>query len=358
MDLIEVEELLQPVSKEHPCGEDMEYDLSFNELVRSAQGTPERVMGDTVIPAEEADWNEVQRQAVELFSKTKDLRVTIYLIHSLLKTDELPGFAAGMQFLRKLTEVFWQELYPRLDAEDDDDPTFRLNSLMELGDPQALLRDLQHTPLIRSRTMGCFTLRDIRLANGEITPLEIEKEQVPDLAQINAAFIDAGAEQLTQRAAAADQSLQNIKATLSFIDDQLVDANALDLTLLVQTLTSIVRIYQAQLESQGIGTTAPQNDSPTVRSSADNQVSGTAVLSQANAQISPAGLVNCRDDVVAMIDKICGYYQKNEPSSPVPVLLKRAQRLVNMSFMEIMRDLAPDGLSQAENLQGAEPRDD
>lgn len=55
-----------------------------------------------------------------------------------------------------------------------------------------------------------------------------------------------------------------------------------------------------------------------------------------------------------MLDLICDYYARCEPSSPVPLLLKRAKRLVFMDFIEIIKDLAPDGLSQVELIRGQE----
>jgi len=56
---------------------------------------------------------------------------------------------------------------------------------------------------------------------------------------------------------------------------------------------------------------------------------------------------------VETLDRLCEYYQRNERSSPVPLLLKRARRLVNMDFMDILEDLAPAGLDQARMIQGA-----
>ena len=53
-----------------------------------------------------------------------------------------------------------------------------------------------------------------------------------------------------------------------------------------------------------------------------------------------------------VLDKACDYFERHEPSSPVPLLLRRAKRLVSKDFMEILRDLAPDGVSQAENIGG------
>jgi type VI secretion system protein ImpA len=61
-----------------------------------------------------------------------------------------------------------------------------------------------------------------------------------------------------------------------------------------------------------------------------------------------------REDVVILLDRICDYYQRHEPSSPVPLLLRRCKRLVSASFLEIVRDIAPDGVSQVEMWRGKE----
>jgi type VI secretion system protein ImpA len=70
-----------------------------------------------------------------------------------------------------------------------------------------------------------------------------------------------------------------------------------------------------------------------------------------------AGAIRNRSDVLQMIDKICEYYARTEPSSPVPLLLQRAKRLVNKDFMEILRDMTPSGVSEAELIGGLEKSD-
>jgi type VI secretion system protein ImpA len=69
------------------------------------------------------------------------------------------------------------------------------------------------------------------------------------------------------------------------------------------------------------------------------------------------GEIRSRDDAVRAIDHISEYFRKNEPSSPVPLLLQRAKRLVAKDFMEILRDLTPDGVSQAEAIGGVRNED-
>jgi len=66
--------------------------------------------------------------------------------------------------------------------------------------------------------------------------------------------------------------------------------------------------------------------------------------------------VQSRDDVLAMLDKICSYYERNEPSSPVPLLMQRARRLVTMNFVDLIRDLADKGMPQIEAIAGKESK--
>jgi type VI secretion system protein ImpA len=62
--------------------------------------------------------------------------------------------------------------------------------------------------------------------------------------------------------------------------------------------------------------------------------------------------VRSRDDVIRALDGICAYYAAHEPSSPVPMLLERCKRLVPLSFIDIVKDLMPDGLPTIENIAG------
>jgi type VI secretion system protein ImpA len=46
------------------------------------------------------------------------------------------------------------------------------------------------------------------------------------------------------------------------------------------------------------------------------------------------------------------FFRKNEPSSPVPLLLDRAKRLVSKSFLEVLEDIAPDTLTEVKKIGG------
>ncbi len=66
-----------------------------------------------------------------------------------------------------------------------------------------------------------------------------------------------------------------------------------------------------------------------------------------------SGEIGSRADVVRVLDKICEYYERFEPASPVPMFMKRAKRLVTMSFVDVIKDLAPDAMARIEVFAGA-----
>ena len=68
-------------------------------------------------------------------------------------------------------------------------------------------------------------------------------------------------------------------------------------------------------------------------------------------------MVESREDVLRVLDQVCTYYELFEPASPVPFLLKRAMRLVEMNFMEIIEDLAPDSMGHIEMITGPRGED-
>jgi type VI secretion system protein ImpA len=68
------------------------------------------------------------------------------------------------------------------------------------------------------------------------------------------------------------------------------------------------------------------------------------------------GPISTRDDVKRALDEICDYYREHEPSSPIPILLERAARLISKDFREVIQDLAPDGLAAIDVLRG--PQDE
>jgi type VI secretion system protein ImpA len=52
------------------------------------------------------------------------------------------------------------------------------------------------------------------------------------------------------------------------------------------------------------------------------------------------------------MDAAATFFRNNEPSSPVPLFLDRAKRLVSKSFLEVLQDIAPDTLTEVKKISG------
>ena len=330
--------LLTAVSATSPCGEDMEYDAQFLQLERDAKGQPERSMGDSILPAEPPEWRSIQQQSLDLLQRSKDLRITHFLLQSTLALQGVAGLAEVLTLIDALLRQYWAELHPRLDADDDNDPTVRINALTGLT-CETNIRLLRESILTRSRTFGPVTLRAALNASG----LQSFADEQLGNQQLNAAFLDSDPEQLQATRDALSAARAACEAIEQQVNDQVGSAQGVDLSALKQPLNQAL-----QLLNQAVPGTDSSSDPEAV--SEDNAPS--VDYAAAPAAPRPSGDIATRDDVLRSLDKILAYYTRHEPSSPLPVLLNRAKNLVHADFAAIVRNLIPDGMSQFENLRG------
>jgi type VI secretion system protein ImpA len=342
MSIVDVDSLLQELTAEAPCGPNLEYDPAFFELEQSVIGKPEVQYGDVITPAVPPEWKQVKKQALELLGRSRDLRAAVPLLRALLALHGMPGFADGARLIERLIAERWDSVHPQLDPDDDLDPTLRINSLATLADAVTVLRELKETAFIQLPGLGPLSLRLVEQANGEV-PVP-EGQQALSLTSIEAAMRDVAPETLaaaTSAAGAAFESIVNVETTLV---RQVGSTQALNLDALTRPLRRIRDLLAAH---QPAGQEAPAE---AVAEGAAGPAAGAAPAAAAPQAIS--GEITSRADVVRMLDKILTYYQRNEPSSPVPMLLERAKRLAPKNFFEIMEELAPDSMNQLMLIRG------
>ena len=64
------------------------------------------------------------------------------------------------------------------------------------------------------------------------------------------------------------------------------------------------------------------------------------------------GTITSRNDVIRHLDLIIEFYERTEPSSPIPHLAHRMRRMVPMDFMQLMEEIAPSGMKEFKNATG------
>ena len=262
MSVIEVDSFTSEVSAEAPSGPDVEYDPEYFDLEKLARGTPESQMGTETKPAEEPNWKDVREAALKLSGRTRDLRVALILTLALLKQDGLPGFRDGVGVLRGFVEKLWDHFYPKLDPDDNNDPTIRVNLLKNLnGDGSAadmykFKQRLKEATLTKSaQRIGAFGLRDVQVAKGEVpAPAAAEGQPAPPTTElVDAAFQDTATEDLQALQGSAQESIDDLAAMDAAIGEKIGAGEGPDLSGLVDVLKEIKTLLDEQLARRGIG---------------------------------------------------------------------------------------------------------
>ena len=331
---VSVDDLLQEISPEDPCGENLEYDPDFVAMEQAARGKEEQQVGESVVPAEEADWRTVKSKALDLFKRTKDLRVAVYLTRAMVPIDGLVGLHDGLKVVQGLIERYWDDLHPKLDPDDNNDPTIRVNALLNLCGQETMLRPIREVELASAKGIGRFTLRDFLVADGKLPAPQSLDTPPPGMAEVDAAFMSCDLEELQEKAEAVKESIGLVESIESALMNKVGPTQAVGFSPVTDPLKELHEILSAQLVRRGVG----------VPETGGGEGAGRPVT----------GEINTREDVIRALDKACDYFRRNEPSSPVPLLLKRAKKLLSKDFLEIVRDLAPSGVQEVEKIRGPE----
>ena len=243
-------------------------------------------------------------------------------------------------------------MYPQLDPDDNNDPIERMNILrtfasrdLERGDSPGV-RLLRQAPLTNSRQAGRFSLKDIQVASGAIPPTDPEAPKL-QMALIEAAAKDTSVEFLQAAHDAAREAATLAKELETTLDAKVGAGKGVDLRDLGRTLKEMGDHLGKFLSLHGVGVAAAEPGA------GDN--GGVAMTGGAAGTRTPiTGEIQSTQDIVRMIDKMCDFYARSEPSSPVPIILRRAQRLVGKNFWDILNDLSPSAVDTVKVISGTE----
>jgi type VI secretion system protein ImpA len=294
----DLESLLRPLNGEGPCGPDLR-ELADFETLRQAVAELDRAGA-----SERVNWAREQERLLRLAQFGRDLRVWVWLCRSLIVTDGLGGLVTGLELIATGLERFWDALPPFDEDESDPRERFmgRLGALAGLGASSYQLSADE----LKQRRSTLHLLDELDLLVGRAEPGE------------------ATAALSGQGQAALARIEQLFRGRFGEGRDP-----QLGFALLSGKLALLAH--------------KPPAKEPTAAAS------GLAVPRPNVASGPIAG----RDDVVQTLNLVLDYYTKNEPSSPVPLLVARAKKLVTLSFLEAMKELAPGGLKELQMVAGA-----
>lgn len=330
---MDVEALIAPLSSEE--GAEAGPDLSYSDD-RSAIEAPfyADANGDEV---DERTWRESVRLIGKQATETRDIWLAIYLMRGGAHQGDLQVVADGAAMLAGLLETLWPSVHPTLEEADfigRKTPCDSLTRLREFINPL--------------RRAIVFEHRQGKVSGADLERFAQEGPGADGYAQFRAAIDTNDAERAAEIKAAfatAVERYDTIRDAIQRTDRVLVaNADGDSGTNFEPTYATLAALRGAVLPYAGMV------EESTADAAAASTDAGVESGGGAGGGAALSGRVSSRTDVVRAIDAVIEYYRTREPGHPVPVLMRRARHWVEMDFLALLEDMAPDSVDTARQL--------
>ncbi len=333
------------------------------EISRDERNNP---VARTEVPV---DWTSVLQKSEELRQQGRDLRLLVIVTRALANEQGFAGLAEGLNLIARTFDMHWETMHPELrhDSSPRDAALRRTNALLQLqNDKDGLLGDLRRMTFFAPHGVGPFTGRD--LERGAIDTRTSLNEAAPGLSQPEKASLVSEHDRLLDRmrigcAAFAEQSsgeaaelIANARAAATALGELEASLNRQmggDVRFTLPELSRFLQRVISTLERAQPGSQQEiANEEALVGERAPLQTISDAAPTYVGAPAVFPSRLTSRAEVTRCIDLIIDFYDRTEPSSPIPHLARRIKRMVPMNFLELMEDLAPSGLKEFRLLAG------
>lgn len=321
------------------------------------------------------DWPEILSQSVDLAAAGRDIRLLVIVARALANAEGFDGMRQGLDLLASTVDQHWDAVHPvlREAASPREAATRRINALFQLENADnGLLCDLEFTTVLSPRGIGPVTVGD--LCAGGLTRNQAQAELPSGLGDKEVAELLSRHETRASRVTAAcrAEAIERPEDLAALIG--VIEATRSALAGLESALT-------ARVGENGVGVKFKELDKALARAlapltAAQSQATPGAAASEVIAMAEPStpapalngahpspaaaggipGAVNSRRDVERCLDMIIDFYERTEPSSPIPHLARRMRKMVPMNFLQLMEEIAPSGMKEFKNVAGVDDK--
>ena len=357
--MFSADQILKPVSDAQPGG----YDLAFSpELDAISQARtfddPSLDQGEWVTDLKEADWGfVVQRCAVLLETRSKDLRLAVWLAEAGAKKHGLRGLAEGFRVLAGLCEQYWYNgLFPEADGDNEQ----RIGNLSWiLARAPALLRAI---PLTEGRgsawSMVDFETARKQAGNGGPPP------GGPKLADLEAARRNSSPQFREALAADAAACVEALRAFEQAADARLGDDSP-GFSAAREALQALIHVLPPSAATAQQGTEGDTMNDAGYATHGEALANGHAQNGHAApgtpvqlAPSGPPGAIQSRSQAVAQLRTVAQFFRRTEPHSPVSYFADKAADAAEQDLHSWLRSVIKDpaSMDHIEELLGVKGR--
>ena len=341
-----VEQLLTPISGARACGEDLSFSRDLDAIAEARRfddATLDQGAWETEL--KEADWGFVVEQCARLLeSRSKDLRLAVWLTEANAKVNHFAGLGDGYLLLVGLCDHYWDELYPLAEEGEQEQRIGNLSWLLARS-----ARLVREVPITEGKgtafsTLDFDTARS-RSANTERTTSDAGKtEGGLKLAEMEAARRKSSRaffEKLLIDARHCMAALVQLEASV----DARLGIEGPGFAAVKESLEGVVRTVSRFAQEAGVRTQSP------IKDEAENTVGNSHSSAPAAATL---GAIQTRAQALAQLRLVAEFFRRTEPHSPVAYLADKAAAWGDMPLHTwlgtVIKD--PGSLAHVEELLG------
>ena len=339
-------DFVDPISVTQPTGIDIEYDARFIDIQSLVEGKPEQQYGDVIIEAQEPDWDTVEKLCRQILSESKDIRVFCFYAQALTANYGILGFKKGCEIIHANIGKYWEDLYPKLvDEEDNFDAFYRSGSIGLLIADSGIIKQLNESNIIYSPSKkSYFKMKSVAsiLINNEDGSYPGGKEKL--IEDLRVAYQNNQEELLVLKDAL--DFLINIESVFEKnIKDFHLDFSVIKkpLEVIASLLVRPSNFEENEQETPSIEKVAVPNN--------------TVIRPVTDSQNLDDIKIKDRADVKIVLEKLNIYFRLKEPSHPAPLFIERLQKLMDMNFYEMLKNISPDSLNNLDMIIGRDDSD-
>ncbi len=338
-------ELLARISEANPCGDSLEYDNEYAVLQARLEPKADVQYGKFSSRPESPDWAEVERDARRLLLKSKDISILVWFTRARCRLAGAKGLLEGLATLQAVLQAYPEQVHPHLLLDGVMDPAVRANALAALCDPEGLLGDVREV-VVSANTAFRLSVRDVERAMAVPRPPyaadpEVVQRQLADLQTKGDATLAA----MLACGSCAQGIEQWSKASLK--DDA---PSLLALQRLLATLRAAPPQRSAKLQADAV----EQGRAPLLAEAVEPPPARRTQAVERQPQDGPVAsaqplllqhqhsVLQEREQIRALLRQVRLWIEHHEPSSPVAILIKQADRMWGKRFSEVATMIPPD----------------
>ena len=347
--------LLEPIEKEYPSGRWVRYENKYLSIVAEKNADdPNLPMGEWERPLKQTNWKRVADIAGDLLEKeTKDLEICIFLIQGWTSLYGMRGLRCGLLLMYKLTEKYWDTLWPKFESSDSDarispykwlatkGPDFFKDKIVFLPRNEQRERSLTYLDNLVQKNSGSKSIalsndKENKIIKKIFSEIHLSKEDTNYLKELESNALEA----------------KTVIEKLDVYLEKKLGNESISFSKITLFIEEIISFTKGVLRAKNIKNNEMKKDNRKVSrtsSNTDNQEDTNKIenekleestrLETEKNKLSSGHKENLRNEIYESIGVLSEKLREIEPHSPSSYVLRRVSTWGNMTLEELIDDI-------------------